>query len=236
MKQTDKSIVLSRIPFSESSWVVKLFTLENGLQAFLFQGARKKAGNLLFPLGLIEATYYKQKESQLSKLTHVDVATNLIQLYSDQSKMSLVYFISELILKTLHENQADKNLFHFLESEIVWLNESEEISNYALWFIAQFTKFEGIQPVVATENPSFFDYKDAILTNNQPIHPNFDNDTSINCIAQSILLDKLQFLALNISRTERNTCLNFWVNYFAFQNNGVFKLKSIDIVREVLSN
>ena len=68
MKSTDKAILLNRINYSESSLIITYYTLNNGIQKFLFQGGKKKANNL-FPLSISEITYYNRPDSSLGKVT-----------------------------------------------------------------------------------------------------------------------------------------------------------------------
>lgn len=236
MKEVDKAIVLSRIPYSDSSLIVKLFTQQHGVNSFMFQGARKKSGNLLFPLAVIEANYYKHKNSHLLKLTGVEHIENGLELISNPVKSSIAFFIAELIAKLAPENQANPSLFQFIHQEVTWLIHSHELSNYILWFIARLSELEGIQPSNSNEKVSYFDYKESQLTHQQPLHPYFDHSDCLNRIQQSLTLDKTHFLALSIPKEERNMCLQHWMNYFAFQHNGVFSLKSLEVVRTVLND
>jgi DNA repair protein RecO (recombination protein O) len=68
MKKTDSGILLKRIPYSETSLVLTIFTLLEGKKSFLFQGAKKKKGNVLLPLSPIELTYFQRDDSQLAKI------------------------------------------------------------------------------------------------------------------------------------------------------------------------
>ena len=74
MKFQDRGIVLSRSAYSETSLIVTLFTESFGVQTFLFQGAKKKKGLVLFPLATVDITYYRRSDSQMGKLTEIVLA------------------------------------------------------------------------------------------------------------------------------------------------------------------
>lgn len=233
MKLTDKAVVLSRLPYSESSLIVNLFTLESGLQTFLFQGAKKKKGLILFPLELVEITYYKRSDSSLSKLTEMQSLEPLHHLLDNPLKSSIAFFISELMTICLRDNHQDKKLFQFLSAEIHWLNASEELSNYLVWFLAQVSKLEGFQPEVQSTNPKYFELQEGKFTNELPFLPSYLEEHWLHWLTDSLQTDKLDFLALSIPKEERVKLIDAWLEYYQFHVSGMRKMKSLEIIRTV---
>lgn len=235
MKATDKAVVLSRLPYSETSLIVNLFTLESGLQTFLFQGAKKKKGLILFPLELVEITYYKRGDSSLMKLTEMESLEPLHQLLSNPLKSSVAFFVSELMLICLRDNHQDKKLFQFLNDEIRWLNESEELSNYLIWFLAQVSKLEGFQPEIQNNPPRYFELQEGKFTNEIPFFPAYMEESWLHWLADSLEYDKLDFLALSIPKDERVKLIDAWLEYYQFHVSGMRKMKSLEVIRTVFS-
>lgn len=235
MKITDKAIVLSRLPYSESSLIVNLFTLESGRQTFLFQGAKKKKGLILFPLELVEISYYRRNDSSLMKLTEMQALEPLHHLLDNPLKSSIAFFVSELMMSCLRDSHQDKKLFLFLSEEIHWLNLSEELSNYLVWFLAQISKLEGFQPEIQHENPRYFELQEGKLTNEQPFLPSYLEESWLHWIADSLRLDKMDFLSLAIPKEERVKLIDAWLDYYQFHVSGMRKLKSLEVIRTVFS-
>jgi DNA repair protein RecO (recombination protein O) len=235
MKITDKAIVLSRLPYSETSLIVNLFTLESGLQTFLFQGAKKKKGLILFPLELVEITYYKRNDSSLLKLTEMQSLEPLHQLLENPLKSSIAFFVSELMLICLRDNHQDKKLFQFLGAEIHWLNASEELSNYLVWFLAQVSKLEGFQPEVQNKNPKYFELQEGKFTNELPFLPSYLEESWLHWLTDSLEYEKLDFLALSIPKEERVKLIDAWLEYYQFHVSGMRKMKSLEIIRTVFN-
>lgn len=235
MKITDKAIVLSRLSYSESSLIVNLFTLESGLQTFLFQGAKKKKGLILFPLELVEIVYYKRNDSSLMKLTEMQALEPLHHLLDDPLKSSIAFFISELMMNCLRDNHQDKRLFQFLSEEIHWLNLSEELSNYLVWFLAQISKLEGFQPEVQHENPRYFELQEGKFTNELPFLPSYLEESWLHWLTDSLRLEKTAFLAVSIPKEERVKLIDAWLEYYQFHVSGMRKMKSLEVIRTVFS-
>jgi DNA repair protein RecO (recombination protein O) len=235
MKIQDKAIVLSRLPYSESSLIVNLFTLESGLQTFLFQGARKKKGLILFPLEITEISYYKRNDSSLLKLTEMQALEPLHELVGNPLKSSIAFFISELMLICLRDNHQDKKLFHFLKNEIHWLNTSNELSNYLIWLLAEFSKLEGFQPEIQQENPKYFELQEGKFTNELPLLPAYLEESWLHWLTDSLRLEKMDFLSLSIPKNERVLLIDAWLEYYKFHVSGMRKMKSLEVIRTVFS-
>lgn len=235
MKIKDKAVVLSRLPYSESSLIVNLFTLESGLQTFLFQGAKKKKGLILFPLELVEITYYKRNDSSLLKLSEMQGLEPLHHLLGNPLKSSIAFFISELMLICLRDNHQDPKLFQFLTEEIQWLNMSEELSNYLIWFLAQVSRLEGFQPEIQTVTPRYFELQEGKFTNEVPFLPAYLEEPWLHWLTDSLRLEKNDFLALSIPKEERVKLIDAWLEYYRFHVSGMRKMKSLEVIRTVFS-
>lgn len=235
MKQLDRGILLSRRPYSETSLIVTLFTEKEGLNTFLFQGAKKKKGIVLFPLAPVEFAFYRRADSTLGKLTEMNLLDQLHDLPSNPIKSSLAFFMVEILQKSIHEGHADQALFDFLHTEIVWLNHTSEYSNYALWFLAQYSRFCGIAPSIETDEFTLFDLRNGRLTDIRPMHPQYIEAAPIHWMKDMLDGEKMHFLSAIIPKSERSFLLETWLTYYRSHMSGLHELKSLDIIREVLN-
>ena len=71
-----EGIVLQKTDYSETSLILKILTEDKGLQSFIFQGAKRKnkKGQLVSPLSVLSITYFQRKESDLSKISSIELA------------------------------------------------------------------------------------------------------------------------------------------------------------------
>lgn len=232
MKLSEEGILLSRRSFSESSIILHLFSKEHGQQHFIFQGYKKK-GQILFPLALVRYTYYKRNDSSLAKFTEFEHIVPLHDIVNNPLKSSLAFFIAELIEVLSQVNHQDAKLYEFVFAEINWLNETKELSNYLIWFLAKLSQIEGFQPEIKSENPKYFDLQEGVFTNESPILPAYLEESWLHWMVDALQQDRNTFLAFSIPKEERLHLVNAWLNYYDFHVSKMRQLKSLQIIRTV---
>ena len=171
-KEVCQGIVLRKINYSDTSLIVKILTRENGVQSFLFQGGKRKNkhGNILQPLALISAEYYQRNDSDMPKMSAVNVREVYRSIPFDPFKSSVLFFLAEIIQKTVHENETDEALFDFIENSLLILDETEHYSNFVVKFLLQYPKYLGFS-LFRDPDPQYFDYQEAGFVKNIPSHP-----------------------------------------------------------------
>lgn len=226
MKQTTTGIFLNRISYSESSIIATFYTKDDGLQKFIFQGAKKKNTNL-FPLNLCELTYYRRPDSELGKLTHVDNLTLLDAIVSNPIKSIIAFFIADVVRNTLLTNEKETAVFHFLQQTIIELNQTEETSTFSLRFLAEFTFHIGIQPIISDEHPLYFDMKEG------EFHADYrptEWQESGELVQQLFFL----FEKKTINPIYRKKALEILLNYYSVHIPRFDVNRSLEIIKEVL--
>lgn len=230
MKQLDQGILVQRIHYGESSLVVHILTRKQGMRSFLFQGAKKKKGQVLLPFIPMEITYYQRTDSQLGKLTDMVPLYTLPTVTQHPLKSTILYFQGELIQRCLPEGVPDMLLFDFLVSEIQWLEISHELTNYPLYWLLQLSKYLGFHPHCTCENPSYFDLEEGLLLAHEPNNHTFEMGSKIKLLNQLLPLEKNEFLATHIPKRERKEMLDLLLSYFSFHIPRFGPLKSLEII------
>lgn len=233
MKHIDHGILLAKSDFSETSVVVRVLTREKGLQSFLAPGAKRKGKTGMWTMMPVELQYYQRNDSQLPKLTEWNVLFPCEQLMFDPVKSCLCFFMGEVTQQLIHQGQQDHGLFSFLLEELKWLQESNEFTNYPLWFVATCANHFGIAP--ETQHGEVFDFKKGGFTSVEPDYPFYAKGAFTEWCKKAISLDKVHFLALNIPKSERNAALKAWLDFLSHQISSMRPLKSLDVLKEVLS-
>jgi len=236
MKQIDQGIVLSKTNYSESSLVLKVLTKTHGLQSFLFQGAKKKKGTIVLPMQPVEFAYYKRTDSQLGKISEWNTLFPIANLSIDPIKSCICFFMAEVINNIVHQDQPNETLTNHLFNELSWLNETEELSAYPLWFLADCIKSSGISPENETaEIPKVFDFKRGVFSNMEPEHPFYHKSAGIEWCAAAMEMDKNSFLSLRISKQDRLLAIDAFLAYLSYQIAGWRAIKSLEVIRTVMN-
>lgn len=227
-------ILLSKIDYSESSLILKFYTKEEGLVSFLFQGGKKKKGNALFPLSIAEINCYKRSESNLSKISSVDIEAAQQSLYFDPIKSSVLFFIAEILTLTIKNEEEDAALYGFLEEEIRFLNVTEEFTNYPIYFLLQYSKFLGFYPQKSVGISRYFDLEEGEFTISKPIGHKYISNASVRVLNDTLNKDKVDLLSYTITKPLRKQALDNLLQYYAFHQIGFKELKSLAVLQEVL--
>lgn len=234
MKKNLTGILLKKTDYSETSLIVKFFTLEEGIQDFIFQGAKKKNANILFPLSIVEITCYKRSDSNLGKISSITPEYNFQDLCMHPIKSSLLFFMAEVASKSLIQEVRDPNFYHFIKDEMLWLNSSNELTNYPLYFLLEFTKHLGFYPESQHEMAQYFDVEEGKIVAFKPLGHKYIYDESISYLNTMLRKrDKLQLLALEIPKKQRQQLLENLITYFSYHLDNFKQLKTLEVISAV---
>lgn len=233
MKQTDQAILLNRISYSETSLILTFYTLKNGIQKFIFQGGKKKA-HQLFPLGISEITYYKRPDSDLGKLTAVENSRMLNELPFNPIKSSIAFFIAEVLQKCLKTEEAEENLFLFLEEKIQELDKSKDISFFPISFLLDFSMYMGIYPNKEDNENKYFNVMEGIIANNIPLTGDiYYEGEAVQLL--SAIIDSGDTIDSGINnKVNRSKGLEILIHYYQLHIPQFKELKSLEVIREIL--
>ena len=235
MQTIQRGILLKRFNYSETSLILHFFTLEDGFQAYIFRGGKKKKGNILQPLSLVEITSYHRKDDELKKITEVNSLFVPQELFFNPIKSGLAFFMAEVLSQVLHEIDVDSKMFSFLEHEIKWIDGSNELTNYPIWFLLKLADNIGVGIQVVNQNGAIFNFQDGIISNQTPTASFFEDDEVVPIIAGLLRCEKTEFLAQQIHKNHRNQIINHLVQYFQFHINGFKPLKSMEVMKTVFN-
>ena len=233
MKNTAEGILLKKINYSETSLVTTFFTKEFGLKAFLFQGGKKKKGNMLHPLALVELTFYARTDSDLAKLTSIDRLTNTEHILRNPVKSSICFFLAEIIASTIQENDADTSLYDFLKREIAFINQNKVSPNYLIWFVLRVSQFMGLKPVSTKEEAHYLDVEEGIFLVNQPTNHKFIKSRAVQVLNSLNQHQKEEVLSHKITKTQRADCIEILLDYLSFHVPNFKIPKSLAVIKAV---
>jgi DNA repair protein RecO (recombination protein O) len=175
-----RGIVLQKINYSETSLIIKMLTPSNGVQSFIFPGAKrkKKHGNLVQSLAILSVEYYQRSDSDLPKITAIEPAIVAQTLWYDPYKSSILFFMNEVLLNTLRDNERNDELYHFLENILQVLDHTDHIANFPAKFLYRLTRYLGFAPE-ENEDSIYLDLQECRFTKYRPNHLDYlDQETT----------------------------------------------------------
>lgn len=151
MHHKTRGIFLYQTRYSDSSAVIKVFTEEFGIQSYIVKGLHGKKSkirpSLFYPLTLFEMVVTHKEKSELQYIKEIQVIRPFTSIPQNILKSSVVIFLSELLYKTLKEENKNTTLFSFLEESIHWIDDIPELPpHFHLFFAIALSKHLGIAP------------------------------------------------------------------------------------------
>lgn len=168
-----EGIIIKRIPYSDHSSVVHIYTDRNGLSAFLVQGLGKPKSkrNAYFQCGqILNLSYYEKELTGLRKLKEVHLhPENPVML--NFAAQQLVFFYTELLSLCVVEHDSDVRLFQFIKQSITELPQLPTLKYQAVKFVLHLSDFLGYRISAKSHFSNLLDWEHQIeaLIHNKPV-------------------------------------------------------------------
>jgi len=160
LKKTE-GIVLHRIKYSETSFIVHIYTRHEGIASFIIGNARSKRSQAAFfqPLHIVNFEYFHNAKSSLSRITEISFSYVPVSLHRSVQKSTIAQFVSEFLYHTFSNKEENHAMYDFLRNFIVELDtQTNSCHNAHIAFLVDFSVLCGIAPQNNyCENLRFFD-------------------------------------------------------------------------------
>ena len=151
MTLTTQGLVLHTTKYGETSIIAKVFTRELGLCSYIIKGVRSSKGkakqNLLQPLSHLEMTVYNNSKRQLQYIREMRPATHYNNIQNNGVKMALLFFMDEVLYKSLKEEEENRELFDYVIEELYHIDSEEQTSAAPISFLINTAHHLGIEPM-----------------------------------------------------------------------------------------
>ncbi|WP_159022346.1 DNA repair protein RecO [Formosa sp. L2A11] len=239
MFYSSSAIVLSKLKYRDNDLIVSCYTKEFGIVSFLLRGVLKsrkgKARVAYFQLLSqiqIEADFKQNRSLQTLK----DVKINVLYatLHTQVIKSTIVMFLADVLAIVLKEEEADTELFEFLESTLLVLDETSDPANFHLVFLAQLTRFLGISPDTTHSNYNYFNLSTGQFEKQSTsIYSITGDNLKYFKISLGILFDDLE--AMKMNSKQRQSFLDMLLLYYELHLGHFREPKSLAIFSQVFN-
>ena len=232
-----KGVVLHTLNYSENSIIIKAYTENDGLQSFIVKIGRSKKSpiksGLFQPLSVLSMESYQSKNQGLHHIKEVSVAVQLMNIYHDTRKSAIAFFIAELLLSSIREEEKNKSLFDFIFNSIITLDQKEKsVSDFHLFFLIDLTRFLGFFPNNNYSDKSqIFDLNEGCFQEYIPEHSHYIK----NELSQYLhfMIEENRREELKLSSTFRKEMIKKLLEYYSIHLNGFKKLRSHIVLEDV---
>ncbi len=190
MDDTIQGIVLQSIRYGDTSLIVKVFTRSLGLRSYMVKGAfnrNSKSRAALFQnlhlINYVEAG--KPNKSSLGYMKDVQLATVYQSIPFVMNKSAILMYVSELLSKTITEQEQNEPLYDFIERSMLWLDlVHQDYANFPLFFTLELTRHLGFYPKANHESGYCFDMMEGSFSHDYPLHPYYFDAEDAQLLSQ----------------------------------------------------
>ncbi|MCQ2274505.1 MAG: DNA repair protein RecO [Bacteroidales bacterium] len=230
-------LVLHTTQYAETSVIVKIFTRQLGVRSYIVKGVRKGKSrtkqNLLQPLSYLELVVYNNPKSSLNYIKEM-VPYNSSHIKDMDMGMQAInnalrFFMTELLYKTLREEEPMPDLFDYVADVAYCQSPSPGLP---IAFMITVARYMGIEP----------------LDNYSMREPLFDLDGGRFCFSGNSTLDRecsqlLHYYLQSVSSDEveplaplqlRTELINSLLSYFQLHLTEFRGFRSHEILHTVL--
>ncbi|WP_299777520.1 DNA repair protein RecO [uncultured Formosa sp.] len=239
MFYSSSAIVLSKLKYRDNDLIVSCYTKDFGVVSFLLRGVLKsrkgKARVAYFQLLSqiqIDADFKQNRSLQTLK----DVKINVLYstLHTQVVKSTIVMFLADVLAIVLKEEEADTELFEFLETALLFLDETSDPANFHLVFLVQLTRFLGISPDTSSSDYNYFNLSTGQFEKQSTsIYSITGDNLKYFKISLGILFDDLQ--AMKMNSKQRQSFLDTLLLYYELHLGHFRKPKSLAIFTQVFN-
>jgi DNA repair protein RecO (recombination protein O) len=229
MLHHSRGIVLNYIKFRESSIIVRVFTEAFGMQSYIVNGARSSRSRgkiaLYQPLTLLDMVVYHKPSKDIQRISEAKCSYPFGSIPFHPVKTGISIFITEVLTKLLREEAENPDLFNFMFQAIqVFDHITEGISNFHLQFLLKSSAYLGFKP--ASANDFLLQLSDYGL--------HLTTEEEERKVIDEFLSQPLG-APLKISNVFRRELLTHILRFYQLHTNALREIKSLEILKEVLS-
>lgn len=237
MLVSTKAIVISALKYGEADLIVKLYTLSDGLRTYMLRGVLKsKKGkfkaSMFQPLTKLEIVANHRNTGKLEYLKEARVGEAYATLHTNSVKSAMVMFLSEMLKNTIKEEEANPELFGFLEKSFEFLDHAAKIANFHLFFLLKLTRYLGFYPENRNSNFPVFNLLDGVFQE-IPTNDYCIEGPNTELLKLFLNADFFSLPEIRLNQVRRNEFLNMLLLYYELHIEGFRKPKSLAVLNEI---
>ena len=234
-------IVFHTTPYGNTSIVAKIYTEQFGLQSYIVNSVRsakaKNKNNYFQPLSLVSLVVYHKPGISLQRISEISFSHTLNNISGNIVKTTQTLFITEVLYRSIKEEEKNAELFHFIQTSVLFLDAGENgYINFHLLFLLKLSVHLGFKPDgVYSEQNNIFNLSDGIFQSIVPVHPYSISGETAQLFSQLNSCSYKDLKTFAISKSQRDSITEMLLLYFQLHLPGGFKVISYQILKEISS-
>ena len=238
LTQTSRIILLHLTKYGDSSLVVHTIDSVRGRCSYMLRGAGRSKHvtvGAFHNLAVLDIVGVESPKSSMAYLKEYEPAMPLDSLRSDVVKNSIALFISELLYRTIVEQNCDDRLFAWLCDAIARLNalESGAVANFHLWFMAGLCTVLGFGPSQTGDFDGSEYLQSAKLIGEKPLTSDPSRGDNLTLLRQLTAQPFAEAMAIPLNGARRRDFCDSMIRYISYHLGINLHLRSLDVLHDL---
>lgn len=216
-----RGVVFRMTRFGDTSVIVNVFTEAFGLQSYLVNGVRSRSAKgkaaLYQPLTLLDMVVYHKENGNIMRIKEARCWYAYQHIGRDMRKTSIALFLDEVMNKAVREESHTQELATFLMESLIALDQTDVPENFHLYFLVQLARHLGFGAHAPQEI----------------LEGRWIDDSGEESLQQ--LLGASNHAQIKFSHAQRRVLLEELLLFFRCHLEGFGEMKSVAVLREVMS-
>lgn len=229
MKYKTRGIVFNFIKFRESSIIARIYTDEFGLKNYIINSVRSAKPrypiSYFQPMTLLDMIVYNKAHAEINRVAEIKCRFTYQSIPYNITKSSVVLFITEMLYKTLREEEANPELFNFFEASLKYYDGvRKDFMNFHLQFLFKYARYQGIEPLNVSDMMQEIEASNLIVSIPRKEYEKIDRMIEKDYSANIILSNDL-----------RRKLLSMIILFYQIHFDHLKELKSYKVLMEVFA-
>lgn len=227
--------------YAESSLIIDLFTLEQGLRSFIVSGVRSQKKRSIASYFSIfcelEIVAYNGDPEKLSRLKEYKFHRTYDELNSDVIKSSVAFFLIEVMHHTISDRTEHPELYDLLVRWLSLVNTQDHhhLANAPILYLLELSQLIGIEPLMNYEDGYVLNLNESTF---QPMADLSDGQVYLSSTASYHVQELMKATngdkwKVKIPKQERDDIIDGLLSYFRIHHPEFRELKSVSVLRSI---
>ncbi len=239
MFQTLSCIALRTVKHSDRHSILSAYSRQRGRISLLVpagngrEAARRRA--MLMPGNRFSCVADLRDDGRIPPMRDVMSRGHSPATTGDPVKGAVTLFLVDFLNTLMRDSMPDESMFDFIDSMLEHYTVMKRGSaNFHLLFLIKLAHFAGIEPDLSTYRQGrVFDLIDGVFRDSAPLHGRFLDRNESESTVKLMRMNLRNISLYQLSATDRNTILDYILQYYNLHFASLQSIKSIDILREL---
>ena len=239
MLQKTRAIILHTLRYGDSSLIVHAYTEQWGRTTFLLKGARKSRKSnrsaMFQPLYLLDLDIYYRDNREMHWIREATFSESVPGMRQDVVKATQAIFLSEVLLRTIREEERNPDLFGFLLQSLAHFESVASPSpSFHLVFLFHYSRYLGFYPMNNFSETNLFFNISAGSFSSTPDGVDLDMEKRLGQQWKSCFECEYSSADQHFNNHDkRNMFLDSLLEFYRNHQPSMTELKSLEVLRTV---